>query len=128
MSIYSEHMRRERRRSIARGLAWFSVNVGPYLALFVIVGLISWGIVVWTKSNDKDYAGYGPNRVTMHNFHALGEWVGYDAKLLSRKRSHYTTHKAWATQYLVDGKKLCVYVWGGNNDADQSQVIEGACA
>lgn len=127
MSIYEAHKRKQRVKNVGSGFLWFIENLGPWIAGVVIALLILWGIKGWMNSNDHDYAGYGPNNVEKHNYHALGEWVGYNAKQISRTHSRYANHKAWATQFAIDKKPVCVYVWGGANSDEKGQVMEGAC-
>lgn len=128
MSIYEQHVRKQKIKSVGSGFLWFLKNIAPVFVALAVIFLIFLGAKAGFDTNNNDYAGYGPNHVTEHNYHALGDWVGFDAKEVSRKRSRYTSHKAWATQYMVDKRPVCVYVWGGSNKPEQSQVVEGACA
>lgn len=117
---------------VARSNQLESIKEGlmKFFCVLIFLAFVSgtvFGILLLTANND--YAGFGPSKVGKHDVAALNDYFRpKTVDLVNRQRSHSPTgESAWASQYKVDGKTLCVYVWSDKIKPENFAVQEGSC-
>lgn len=117
----------EKRNEMIDNIKYFFVTALYWLAGALVLLGICVGLHFAFAANNHDYAGYGPQNVGKHNIAAINSYVLPRKIILQkRERGNFAGTSAWESQYSVDGKVVCVYVWSGQR-GNYSHVTEGGC-